>query len=90
MVEETIGSASFGARGWVDAEAARRLYKDYGDHPDQYPNSFFIWQWLSLERWARMFIDRADFAKFAVAPQHRNMRRMPPASRRQETSCRTA
>jgi asparagine synthase (glutamine-hydrolysing) len=55
MVEDIMSSDSFAERGWIDPAAARRCYAEYlaGDRE----NSFFIWQWLNLELWARRFLD---------------------------------
>ena len=55
MVEEVINSESIARRGLVDAVRARAMYADYCDHPDE--NSFFLWQWVMLEWWHRLFID---------------------------------
>jgi len=55
MVEEVLGSESFSARGWVNAETARWLYQSYLEGARG--NSFFLWQWLNLEWWARAFLD---------------------------------
>ncbi len=89
MVDETIRSKSFADRGWVDADAARRLYEEYNNEPDKYSNSFFIWQWLSLERWARMFLDGAHYRTYLSAPARPNVQRMPTGAPK-NTSCRTA
>ena len=55
LVEDTIGSKSFADRGWIDPLIAKNFYSDYlnGDKK----NSFFIWQWINLELWARCFLD---------------------------------
>jgi len=76
-VEDVLRSDTFARRGFVDIEAARRLYADYIERPDAYPNSFFVWQWISLERWARLFLDRPqEPARFpGAAPNHRRMPR---------------
>ncbi len=55
LVIEILGSGSLAERGWIDPVAARAAYDSFctgtGD------NSFFIWQWLNLELWARAFLD---------------------------------
>ena len=56
MIEAVIGSESFAARGWIDADAARAAYRRY--RAGNRDNSFFVWQWLNLELWARAFLDR--------------------------------
>ena len=55
LVEDVLFSHSFAARGWVDTERARKAYDAYltGDQA----TSFFIWQWVNLELWARAFFD---------------------------------
>jgi asparagine synthase (glutamine-hydrolysing) len=56
LVEEVLSSESFGARGWVDPTAAQRIY--YQEYlAGRMENSFFLWQWLNLEWWARAFLD---------------------------------
>ena len=51
----------------------------YRDRPDRYPNSFFVWQWLSVERWWRLFIDGGGAPARPRAPAIGNTRRYPPA-----------
>lgn len=55
LVNSVIQSERFADRGWIDSSSAQRAYSEYvaGDRS----NSFFIWQWLNLELWARMFLD---------------------------------
>lgn len=55
LVEEVLSSESFATRGWVDPICARRIYQAYLDGARD--NSFFLWQWLNLEWWARAFLD---------------------------------
>ena len=54
-VRSILASNSFAARGWIDAGAALDIYEDYLAGARE--NSFFIWQWLNLELWAREFLD---------------------------------
>lgn len=53
-VREQIDVPSFWERGWVDRDKAlaalARLQSGEGD------NSFFAWQWIALEQWARAFL----------------------------------
>lgn len=56
MVESILASERFAARGWVDAGRARRAYADYLSGARE--NSFFVWQWVNLEFWAREYLDR--------------------------------
>lgn len=55
MVEDVLTSERFASRGWVDPVVAKQLFRRYleGDRG----NSFFLWQWLNLEWWARAFLD---------------------------------
>lgn len=55
LVLDIIESKSFSGRGWVLPERAASLYRDYCNGARD--NSFFIWQWLNLELWARRFLD---------------------------------
>lgn len=57
LVEEVLASASFADRGWVDPHKARAAYQRYLSGNQD--NSFFIWQWINLELWARAFFDGA-------------------------------
>lgn len=55
FVEEVLNSASFRQRGWVCPDRAKERYARYLAGDNQ--NSFFIWQWINLEIWARQFLD---------------------------------
>ena len=55
LVEQTLASDSFCSRGWINPDRARREYEAYLRGGQE--NSFFIWQWLNLELWARSFLD---------------------------------
>ena len=59
LFEEVINSYSFKQRGLFVPEKVNKIYREYIDYPDAYPNSFFIWQWLLIEWWFRIFIDYA-------------------------------
>jgi asparagine synthase (glutamine-hydrolysing) len=54
LVREVLNSKSFADRGWVDPLRARAAYDRYlaGNRE----NSFFVWQWLNLELWARAYL----------------------------------
>ena len=58
----TIGALRSGrpGRGWVDVDRAKAAYARYlgGDRA----TSFFIWQWINLELWARTFFDEKAYA----------------------------
>ena len=53
-LREQIDTPRFWSRGWVERSAAMaalsRFQAGEGD------NSFFIWQWLALHRWAERFL----------------------------------
>ena len=55
-VREHVDDRRFWQRGWVDRARAlpamERFLAGEGD------NSFFLWQWIALERWARTFLDQ--------------------------------
>jgi asparagine synthase (glutamine-hydrolysing) len=57
-VRSEIDQPAFWDRGWIDRRSALaaldRFQAGDGD------NSFFIWQWLALSRWARLYLDRAS------------------------------
>lgn len=60
LVEHVLSSKSFLERGWVDPNRARKAFNAYltGDRR----TSFFIWQWVNLELWARAFFDERIYA----------------------------
>ncbi len=55
-VLEIINSPSFSDRNYFDVKKVKKLFKNFcnGD----FNNSFFVWQWLNLELWHRIFIDK--------------------------------
>ncbi len=55
LVDAVLASSSFADRGWVDPVRARSIYENYVAGPQE--NSFFVWQWLNLEYWARAYLD---------------------------------
>jgi asparagine synthase (glutamine-hydrolysing) len=55
LVVDVLESKSFADRDWVDPKRARGIYEGY--IAGKRANSFFIWQWLNLEYWARAFLD---------------------------------
>jgi len=59
MVEEVINSSTFKGRGVFDVDQVKKTYRECIDAPERYPNTFFIWQWLQLEWWFRIFVDRS-------------------------------
>ena len=58
VVEQTLASPRFAARGWVDPAAARREWAEF--RAGEGGNAFFVWQWLSVELWHRRFVDGDD------------------------------
>jgi asparagine synthase (glutamine-hydrolysing) len=57
LVEAVLRSDSFADRGWVDRGKAVAAYRAYCEGSNE--NSFFVWQWLNLELWARCYLDAA-------------------------------
>lgn len=57
LVESVLRSDTFAARGWIDPVAALDTYDRYRRGSQE--NSFFLWQWLNLELWARCYLDRS-------------------------------
>tara|TARA_R110002096_G_scaffold16898_2_gene57708 strand:+ start:38381 stop:40081 length:1701 start_codon:yes stop_codon:yes gene_type:complete len=60
LVEDLIGSPSFASRGWVEPARARKAFEAY--LTGERATSFFIWQWINLELWARAFFDERIYA----------------------------
>ncbi len=54
-VQDLIASQSFADRGLFDVAAARTAFAEFVD--GAYDNSFFVWQWINVEAWHRIFID---------------------------------
>jgi asparagine synthase (glutamine-hydrolysing) len=79
MVEELIHSESFRQRGIFDVAATQRLFRHYIEQPNIYTNSFFIWQWLQIEWWFRIFIDRTWSPPTTRVKCPVNYRRMVPS-----------
>ena len=59
MVESVLASKSFASRGWIDPNKARHVYSEYLAGSRE--NSFFIWQWVNLELWAREYLDKGSW-----------------------------
>ncbi|MBO8217698.1 asparagine synthetase B family protein [Prochlorococcus marinus] len=55
MLKNYIFSDSFYSRGWIKPEVIKEEYNLYLNSSKE--NSFYIWQWMSLEIWARTFLD---------------------------------
>lgn len=56
LVESILASDRFADRGWIDSAKARSMYSEYLSGARD--NSFFVWQWVNLELWARKYLDR--------------------------------
>jgi asparagine synthase (glutamine-hydrolysing) len=56
-VRARIDIRSFWDRGWIDRRRAIAAMEHFFDGEGD--NSFFLWQWINLELWARQFIDQA-------------------------------
>jgi asparagine synthetase B (glutamine-hydrolysing) len=78
FVEEVINSGSFKQRGLFIPNKVHKIYSEYIDFPEAYPNSFFIWQWLLIEWWFRIFIDNTYAPSTYDWPNSSNVRRYPP------------
>lgn len=55
FVESILFSESLRERDWIDTTRAKGAYEAFINGDNE--NSFFIWQWLNLEMWAREFLD---------------------------------
>jgi len=55
LVLDVLHSDSFASRGWIDPAKALAGYERYIGGARE--NSFYVWQWLNLEYWARAFLD---------------------------------
>jgi len=58
QVESVLQSSTFASRGIFDVAKVQETYQRYcaGDQA----NSFYVWQWVNLEAWFRMFIDPTE------------------------------
>jgi len=59
-VRSMIDTSSFWERGWVDQRKGRKAMDDF--FAGQGDNSFFLWQWINLEIWARQMLDKPIIA----------------------------
>ena len=58
LLIEIINSKSFIARGWIEPKIALSIANKFKDKVPS--NSNFLWQWMSLELWARAFLDNSE------------------------------
>ena len=54
-VKDIIFSDKFNSRGIFNPDKIQEIYADYIN--GSFDNSFFLWQWINLEIWFRVFID---------------------------------
>jgi len=54
-IESLIHSESFADRGIFDISRVTKSFDEFC--MGKYDNSFFVWQWINIEEWFRMFID---------------------------------
>ena len=54
-IKEILNSETFANRLYVEPNLARIAYDKFCKKMSV--NSFFIWQWIVLEEWHRIFID---------------------------------
>lgn len=60
-IKDLIESASFAGRGIFDIAKVRHEFDEFC--AGKYDNSFFVWQWLNIEEWHRVFIDSDPVAE---------------------------
>lgn len=59
MVEEVVNSQAFAQREIFEISKIKEVFQEFLMDPTRYENLFFIWQWLQLEWWFRIFIDES-------------------------------
>ncbi|MDB2515438.1 asparagine synthase (glutamine-hydrolyzing) [Candidatus Pelagibacter bacterium] len=57
-IKNLINSKSFARRGFFDVKKVKEIYKDFCKK--KFNNSFFVWQWINMEEWFRMFVDKKN------------------------------
>ena len=55
-INKLINSKSFANRGFYNISKVKKAYKKFCEK--KHENSFFVWQWINLEEWFRLFIDK--------------------------------
>lgn len=65
-IDEILHSPSFRQRGWLDPQAVDRVWQGFLAGRDAWHS--LVWRWVSLEVWARVFLDndRCSNPKFWV------------------------
>ncbi len=56
-INSILSSKSFAQRGLFKIDACKKAYDDYCS--GEIKNSFFIWQWINIEEWFRVFVDKS-------------------------------
>jgi asparagine synthase (glutamine-hydrolysing) len=54
-IQDLIDAPSFAARGVVNVEKAREIFKKHTEREGNYGN--VLWKFINLENWYRQFID---------------------------------
>ncbi|MEM2045698.1 MAG: asparagine synthase (glutamine-hydrolyzing) [Candidatus Caldarchaeum sp.] len=54
-IDEILRSPRFRQRGWLDPKAVDRVWEEFLNGRDTWHS--LIWRWVSLEIWARVFLD---------------------------------
>ena len=55
FIKDLILDERFASRGFFKIDEVKNTFKDFCN--SKYNNSFFVWQWINLELWHRIFID---------------------------------
>ena len=63
---DLLHSRAFADRPWIDAARARSTWRRFVDGNSRFGSS--VWRWLSLEVWARTFLDAPDWLTKPIAP----------------------
>ena len=54
-VYDLINSDSFKDRGIFNSKTCNSLFENFCE--GKFSNSFFVWQWINVEEWFRLFVD---------------------------------
>lgn len=54
-IDQLIGSESFASRNLFDVAVCKALFARF--KAGEFDNSFFVWQWINVEEWFRVFVD---------------------------------
>jgi len=61
-IEEILRSPRFRQRGWLDPKVVEHVWREFLAGHDGWHS--LIWRWISLEMWARVFLDNVHKADF--------------------------